>query len=107
MAALEAVELVESPKYQAILKAATGLFCEQGFHGTTVPEVAARAAVGAGTIYRYFPSKEALVNVVFQYWKTALNDFLLDKFPLMAPFREQFRTFWLRMVDFARRHPEG
>ena len=42
------------------------LFTERGFHGTAMPLVAERAGVAAGTIYRYFDSKEALVDAVFQ-----------------------------------------
>ena len=49
-------------KREAILAAALEAFVEKGFHGTAVPEIAARAGVGAGTIYRYFESKEAVVN---------------------------------------------
>ena len=46
-------------KREAVLGAALELFVERGFHGTTVPEIAERAGVGAGTIYRHFASKEA------------------------------------------------
>ena len=60
-------------KREAILAAATELFVERGFHGTTVPEIAERAGVGAGTIYRHFASKEAVVNELFRLHKQALT----------------------------------
>jgi AcrR family transcriptional regulator len=41
-------------KREAILGAALELFAERGFHGTAVPQIADKAGVGAGTIYRYF-----------------------------------------------------
>lgn len=98
----------ESPaKREAILKAALELFSERGFHGTAMPLVAERAEVGAGTIYRYFASKEALVNAVYQRWKGTLRDWLLADFPFAAPPREQFRTFWFRLADFAAKNPEA
>lgn len=68
-------------KREAILAAALGLFVERGFHGTAVPEVAARAGVGAGTIYRYFASKEALVNALYQREKGLLAAIMLKDFP--------------------------
>jgi len=43
-------------KRETILAAALELFVERGFYGTAVPEIAERAGVGAGTIYRYFES---------------------------------------------------
>lgn len=44
-----------------ILDAALQAFVASGFAATRIEEVASAAGVTAGTIYRYFPSKEALV----------------------------------------------
>lgn len=92
-------------KRNAILQAALKLFAERGFHGVSVPEVAQLAGVGAGTIYRYFESKEALVNALFQHHKQTLGEALLRDFPLTAPPREQFHELWSRAIGFARRQP--
>ena len=43
-----------------IRKAALDLFLEQGFHGTSMRQVARRAEVGLAAIYNHTPSKEAL-----------------------------------------------
>src|SRR5690606_27876447 len=56
---------IVTDKREAILHAALELFVERGFWGTAVPEIAEKAGVGAGTIYRYFESKEALVNALY------------------------------------------
>jgi len=95
----------EEAKSEAILKAALELFVERGFHGTPVPLIAERAGVGAGTIYRSFESKEALVNALYQRWKQAVVDKMVTDFPADRPAREQFRTIWERMADFALAHP--
>jgi AcrR family transcriptional regulator len=95
----------DDAKAEAILKAALELFTERGFHGTPVPLVAEKAGVGAGTIYRWFESKEALVNALYQRWKTAIATRIVDDFPFDKPPREQFRSIWERMVDFAIKHP--
>ena len=47
---------------ERILNAALDLFYEKGFHLATVDEIAERAGVGKGTLYRYFASKGALFN---------------------------------------------
>jgi AcrR family transcriptional regulator len=88
-------------KREAILDAALGLFVERGFFGTAVPEIAERAGVGAGTIYRYFESKEALVNVIYREQKTRFGAVALDAFPAGVTTREAFRTLWMRMATFA------
>lgn len=92
-------------KQRAILGAALALFSERGFHGTAVPDVARLAEVGAGTIYRYFDSKEALVNGVFQQAKSLLRDALLQDFDPQGDVRVAFHDFWQRLTGFARRHP--
>ncbi len=96
-----------SDKREAILDAALDLFVERGFYGTAVPEIAERAQVGAGTIYRYFDSKEALVNAIYRQQKSAFAQVALGDFPATAPTREQFRTFWMRMAQFATEHPKA
>lgn len=46
---------------QLIADTAIALFEEHGFDATTVDQIAAAAEVGPRTVYRYFPTKEALV----------------------------------------------
>lgn len=94
----------DETKREGILKAALELFVELGFHGTPVPMIAERAGVGAGTIYRSFESKEALVNALYQRWKQAIVDRIVNDFPFAAPARVQFRTIWERMAEFAVDH---
>jgi AcrR family transcriptional regulator len=48
-----------------ILDAAHEVFGERGLHAT-LDEVAARAGVGVGTVYRRFADREALVNALFE-----------------------------------------
>jgi AcrR family transcriptional regulator len=95
----------DGDKGEDILQAAVDLFVERGFHGTSVPSVAEKARVAAGTIYHYFQSKEALVNAVYQRWKQAMAAEILRDFPFQGSPREQFRAVWGRMADFAIAHP--
>jgi TetR/AcrR family transcriptional regulator, repressor of fatR-cypB operon len=94
-------------KREAIMTAALDLFVERGFFGTAVPEIAERAAVGAGTIYRYFDSKEALVNAIYREQKLRFGHIALASFPSTAPMREQFRLLWTRMARFAIENPSS
>ncbi|HEY6462420.1 MAG TPA: TetR/AcrR family transcriptional regulator [Polyangiaceae bacterium] len=96
----------ETDKAEAILAAALDLFVERGFHGTSVPSVADRAGVAAGTIYHYFASKEALVNALYKRWKAEISARIVRDFPFERPVREQFRSIWERMADFALTHPK-
>ncbi len=92
-------------KRDSILRAALQLFTERGFHGTAMPLVAELAGVGAGTIYRYFESKEALVNTLYRDWKTFQITTILKDVPAAIPLREQFQMYWNRLVEFACEFP--
>ena len=49
---------------QRILRAAAEIFTEQGLQAT-LDDVARRAGVGVGTVYRRFPDKETLADALF------------------------------------------
>src|SRR5213595_3587672 len=93
-------------KREAIMAAALELFVERGFYGTAVPEIADRAEVGAGTIYRYFESKEALVNELYREEKQRFAELTIMDFPKTTIARELFRTMWMRMAKFAMDNPK-
>lgn len=50
---------------QRILGAAGNVFAERGL-GATMDEIADRAGVGVGTIYRRYPEKELLIDALFE-----------------------------------------
>jgi TetR/AcrR family transcriptional regulator, fatty acid metabolism regulator protein len=53
-------------KYQQILDAAVKVFARQGFHQSTVAQIAKAAGVADGTIYLYFKSKD---DILFQFYE--------------------------------------
>src|SRR5260221_14565083 len=51
-------------RYEAIIEAARALASESGLGAVQVVPVAERVGIAAGTVYRYFPSKDDLVAAV-------------------------------------------
>ncbi|MFF4753208.1 TetR/AcrR family transcriptional regulator [Streptomyces sp. NPDC002514] len=71
---------------QFIADKAFELFATQGYDNTTVEQIAAAAEVGTRTLYRYYPTKEALViNFVEEGLNTALAVFLEQPDDLPLP----------------------
>ncbi|MFL1483554.1 TetR/AcrR family transcriptional regulator [Marinobacter sp. LN3S78] len=95
------------PKRTAILEAALDRFAELGVNGVAVPDIASRAQVGTGTIYRYFQNKEALVNALFQEEKLRFGEYLAQTRNHQGSPRELFDQHWQQMVGFAREHPKS
>ncbi|MGH3209343.1 MAG: TetR/AcrR family transcriptional regulator [Trebonia sp.] len=58
--------------HEAILEAAAGLLLERGLDAVSMDTVAARARVSKATIYRWWPTKEALaLDALYTTWTAA------------------------------------
>jgi AcrR family transcriptional regulator len=60
----ERVEQRLRARHDALIAAATAIASEHGMDAVQVAPVAERAGIAAGTVYRYFPSKTALVTAL-------------------------------------------
>ena len=49
----------------ALIDAGAELFAEKGYEATTMTEIAQRAGAAIGSLYQFFPSKEALAEALF------------------------------------------
>jgi AcrR family transcriptional regulator len=82
---------------QRILVAAREAFAEDGL-SVTLDEIARRAGVGVGTIYRRFPDKEHLIDALFE---DRMNEFAAEAEAAM-----QAPDPWLALVTFLERATE-
>lgn len=55
---------IRAERAQAVLAVARELFYEKGFDDATTLEIAVRAGVGVGTLFKCFPTKDALLFAV-------------------------------------------
>lgn len=94
-------------KHTAILDAALEVFAERGVNGVAVPEIASRAKVGTGTIYRYFSGKEALVNELYRREKLGLGLRFNASYDETPEPKAAFEEFWRRAVAFVREKPNS
>jgi AcrR family transcriptional regulator len=59
--------------YDRIVEVAREVFREQGYDAS-LDEVAKRAGVGPGTLYRHFPQRENLLDAIMQSWVDRVSD---------------------------------
>jgi TetR/AcrR family transcriptional repressor of uid operon len=52
---------LQADRRAEILAAAQRCVCRSGFHGASMQEICAEAGMSPGNLYRYFPSKEAII----------------------------------------------
>jgi AcrR family transcriptional regulator len=111
---------------QHLLDAAAIVFARNGFHGSTLDEVAATAGFSKGAVYSNFKSKDDLflellhdrVDRQFAVVSEALDTGAheqAEQFPRirqilrsdMSPWDDDFVTLWLEFVLYARRNPDA
>lgn len=97
--------MTNSDKHADILQAALELIAERGFHDAPMSEIAEKAHVAAGTIYRYFENKDVLINDLFQEIEDKLMEVLLDNYPLGEPVKEQFSHVFGELCRYLLTHP--
>lgn len=59
-----AKRLQAAERRASILAVAKVLFADQGYHGVSIDQIAARLAVSPAVLYRHFPSKQELYEAV-------------------------------------------
>jgi AcrR family transcriptional regulator len=68
-----------------ILDAARGCFRDNGFHPTTMAQIAGRAGISVGLIYQFFASKDALIEGIV-HADFADRIAWMESLPVDAPF---------------------
>jgi len=87
------------------MQAALELIAERGFHDAPMSEIAEKAKVAAGTIYRYFENKDVLINALFQEIEDKLMESLLAHYPVENPVKEQFFHVFGELCRYLLKNP--
>ena len=87
-------------KRQSLIAATIDLVNNNGFHAAPMSLIAKRAGVAAGTIYRYFDSKQDLVNRVYLEVKEAFSTSAFRDYSPTASVEADFRTVWYNIAAF-------
>lgn len=75
---------------QKIEQAALRVFTRQGYHGTSVREIAEGAGVSLGNIYNYYPNKEKLFESLVRRYEQRMNEVQRQKLtPLIGSLEQE------------------
>jgi AcrR family transcriptional regulator len=72
-APLEPQRDVGRQRVAELLQAAAAVFQERGFEAATMAEIAARADAKIGSLYRFFPNKDAVAEALMRRYAEALH----------------------------------
>lgn len=72
-----------SATYNAILEASAQVLAIEGYAGTTTNKVAEKAGVSIGSLYEYFPTKEAIFAELIRKLDQSMAESVIENFSTM------------------------
>jgi len=95
----------QAARRERVIRAALDLGAEGGYDAVQMRDVATRADVALGTIYRYFPSKDALLLGVMVHWLGDLEQRVTRRPPAGATTVERIMDVLERALRSMDRQP--
>lgn len=88
-----------------ILEAAMDLFIKQGYHATSITDVAKQAEISKGLLYNYFSGKEGLLAAMVEERIAGVAEVIEKAASFEAP-REQLKFILEQAIDNVYQQPE-
>jgi AcrR family transcriptional regulator len=104
--AADALTTSQAARRQRVLVSALELAADGGYDAVQMRDVAATAGVALGTIYRYFPSKDALLAAAMVEWMEDLERRVSQRGPKGTTTAERVYDVLRRAVATMERQPK-
>lgn len=99
------IPLGKIKKHDKITQVSLELIAERGFHGVPMSMIANKAGVGAGTIYRYFKSKDLLIKELHRNLEEKIRSVLYEGYDLEKPLKERFQYLIRQLLRYFIKNP--
>lgn len=97
--------LKDEKKRIAIRNAAVAEVLHSGLAGASVARIAKRASVSAGTIYLYFPNKEALLQQIYLEIKAEFHHAMMLEVSTSVSHGDNINRMWFCLLAWLQNHP--
>lgn len=98
-------ERIRQMAKEKILEAAMDLFIRQGYHATSISDVAKQAGISKGLLYNYFSGKEGLLAAMVEERIAGVAEVIENAASLQAP-ADQLKYILEQAIDNVDRQPE-
>lgn len=88
------------------MEAAVDLFSTQGFHATPTQQISDRAGVSAGTLFRYFRTKEELIDSLYYSIHRALSEAVDEAIRPGIPVEDQIKNVKRQVLHWMFENPK-
>lgn len=91
---------------ERILSAALPLFAQKGLVATKMADIASAAEMGYGSVYHYFPDKEAIFTALIERMIQESSQHMQEALALPGTPWERLQWWLSRTMIWVRKHPE-
>ncbi len=91
---------VSDIKQEDIIRSAIEVFSQKGFHQASMEGISKHAGVSKRTLYKYFPNKDALFEVIVDKLMCKFDDNEKIRFDSNEPLEEQLTRITLRKMCY-------
>lgn len=92
-------------KRDKIIESAIRLFEQNGFWNTSTASISKEAGIAAGTLFRYFPSKEQLIDELFLELKTEVADCMYQNLNTKLDVQARLKHIWKAYIHWNLQNP--
>ncbi len=93
-------------KRESIIQTALQLFSTNGFHKTTIPDIASKLGMSVGNLYNYFSSKDLLAQEIIRYTSEVLGEKIREVNMLDVSAEEKIHKIVEIYFSMAKEKPE-
>lgn len=93
-------DVVAAYRREGILEAARSRFLAAGLKGTTISQIASTAGVAKGTVYLYYPSKDAILQHILRQDLSKLRQATVPAIDADGPIDDRVRAYLRAMLAF-------
>ncbi|MEM6427802.1 MAG: TetR/AcrR family transcriptional regulator [Deinococcota bacterium] len=90
---------------QHILDVAAKLYAEKGFDNVSTNYIAKQAKISVGSLYRFFPNKEAILSTLVDHYIDTLKTVLPTSDNVDIPMADVARLMIKSVLGFRQKHP--
>jgi len=96
----------KAQKRESIIQASLKLFSSNGFHKTTIPDIAKKLNMSVGNLYNYFNSKDILAKEIIKYTSNILGQEIQKVNNLDISTKDKIREIVSLYFKMAKERPE-
>ncbi len=82
------------------MNSARELFAQKGFYATPTALIAKQAGVSNGILFHYFPTKDVLINALYNDLKDRMFSYSVGQVYKAATVKESIYTLWLAIIEW-------